>query len=209
MQKKSHEALLRLLNNVGVIGAILAAVADIIFVVIMVVGVDIQADMKSVVIFAVVNALVGILINVLLRYQGQKYAEIENEDICKAFYNKRAREKKYMSMSVWMTLKTVQDFAIKGCTTAFSIFGIIYITIKGSKSPIQLLITLATLVLFGCFGLMGMNSAYMRFYNVQIPYMKVELENRKEIEAGNKVPKQDVVKALKNFKENISNDTQR
>lgn len=180
LQKKSHEVLLRLLNNIGVIGAILAAIADIIFVVIMVVGVDIQADLKSVLIFAIINALIGILINVLLRYQGQKYAEIENEELCKAFYNKRAKEKKYMSMGMWMTLKTVQDFVIKGGTTAFSVFGVIYITIQGSKDPIQLLITLATLVLFACFGLIGMNSAYGRFYNVQIPYMRTELEKRNE-----------------------------
>lgn len=196
MQTKSHEALLRLLNNIGVIGAILAAIADIIFVVIMVVGVDVHADMKAIIIFAVVNALVGILINVLLRYQGQKYAEVENEELCKAFYNKRAREKKYMSMSLWMTLKTLQDFVIKGCTTAFSIFGVIYITIQGSKNPIQLLLTLATLVLFACFGLMGMNSAYMRFYNIQVPHMRVELEKRKEKEINDDNSRGQAVKEL-------------
>lgn len=179
-QTKSHEALLKLLNNIGIIGAILAAVADIVFVTIMVVGVDIKADMKSVIIFAVVNALIGVLISVLLRYQGQKYAEVENEELCKVFYNKRAKEKKYLSMGVWMGLKTLQDVLIKGCTTAFSIFGMIYITIQGSKNPIQLLITLATLILFACFGLIGMNSAYMRFYNIQVPHMQVEIERREK-----------------------------
>lgn len=186
---KSHEALLKLLNNIGVIGAILAALADIVFVVIMIVGVNIHADMKSIVIFAVVNAMIGILISVLLRYQGQKYAEIENEELCKKFYNKKARrKKKYISMGVWMTLKTIQDIIIKGCTTAFSIFGMIYITIQGSKNPIQLLITLATLVLFACFGLIGMNSAYCRFYNIQVPHMQICVDNI-DIEGNNKTDK--------------------
>lgn len=180
LQKKSHEALLKILNNVGIIGAVLAGVLDIIFVMIMVFGLDIKIDMKSIIIFAVVNALIGILINILLRFQGQKYAEIENEELCKQFYNKKVKEKKYMSMGTWMGIKVVEDFLVKGCTTAFSIFGMIYITIQGSKNPIQILLTLATLVLFACFGLMGMNSAYSRFYNIQVPYMQLELSKRVE-----------------------------
>lgn len=187
MQQKSHEALLKLLNNIGVVGAVLAGVADLIFVIIMVMGVDVKANMNAIIIFAVVNALIGILINVLLRYQGQKYGEIENEELCKKFYNKRIREKKYMSMTMWMTLKTVQDVLIKGITTCFSIFGILYITIVGSKSPVQILITLASLVLFACFGLIGMNSAYCRFYNIQIPYMQMRIEERENGSDGSNI----------------------
>ena len=107
------------------------------------------------------------MINFLLRYQGKKYAEIENEELCKAYYNKRVREVKYVSFNKWMTLQTFKDAVIKGGGTAFSIFGLIYISVEGSKNPIQLLLTLITLVLFACFGLMSMNSAYERFYNVQ------------------------------------------
>lgn len=178
LQKKSHKALLTLLNNIGIVGSILAAVADIIFVIIMVLGVNIKVSLSAIIIFAVVNALIGILINVLLRYQGQRYAELENEELCKRFYNKRVREVKYISMGKWMALKTLQDFIIKGGGTAFSIFGIVYITITGSKNPIQILMTLVTLVLFACFGLMGMNAAYSRFYNIQIPYMQMKLAER-------------------------------
>lgn len=180
LQKKSHEALLKLLNNIGVIGAILAAVADLIFVIIMVVGVHIEAQLSAIMIYAVVNAVIGLLINFLLRYQGQKYAEIENAALCKRYYNKQVKEKKYLSIGAWTALKTVQDIVVKGCTTAFSIFGIVYISITGSKNPIQILITIATLILFACFGLMAMNSAYMRFYNVQIPFMEKELQEREK-----------------------------
>lgn len=180
MQKKSHEVLLKLLNNIGVVGAILCAVADIIFVIIMVFGIKVEIRMSAMAIFAVVNALVGLMINFLLRYQGKKYAEIENEELCKAYYNKRVREVKYVSFNKWMTLQTFKDAAIKGGGTAFSIFGLIYISVEGSENPIQLLLTLVTLVLFACFGLMSMNSAYERFYNVQIPFMKMQLEERKK-----------------------------
>lgn len=182
MQKKSHEVLLKILNNIGVVGAILAAVADVIFVIIMVLGIKLEAEFSAIVIFSVVNALIGILINVLLRYQGQKYAEIENEELCAKYYKKRIKDKKYISMGAWMTLKIVQDFIVKGSMAAFSIFGVVYISITGSKNPIQILITLATLVLFACFGLIGMNSSYTRFYNIQVPYMENHIKERENKE---------------------------
>lgn len=184
MQKRSHEVLLKILNNIGVIGAILAAIADVIFVIIMVVGIKVDAELSAIVIFAVVNALIGILINVLLRYQGQKYAEMENEELCRKFYKKRIKEVKYIPMGAWMALKAAQDVLFKGISTAFSIGGIVYISVTGSKNPIQILITLATLVLFACFGLMGMNTAYTRFYNIQVPYMQQATEvEKKEVKA--------------------------
>ena len=185
LQKKSHEVLLKLLNNIGIVGAIIAAIADIVFVIIMVVGIKIDAELSAIVIFAVVNALIGILINVLLRYQGQKYAEQENAELCTKYYNKQVKEKKYMSMGTWMILKTVQDFVIKGGTTSFSIFGIVYISVTGSKNPVQLLMTIATLLLFACFGLIGMNSSYCRFYNIQVPYMQNKIEEKEKGGAEN------------------------
>lgn len=171
---------MKLLNNIGVVGAILAAVADIIFVIVMVLGVHVDAEFNALIIYAVVNALIGLLINVLLRYQGQKYAEIENEELCARFYDKQVKERKYLSIGAWMALKTVQDVVVKGSTTAFSIFGIVYISITGSKNPIQILLTLTTLILFACFGLMAMNGAYVRFYNVQVPYMQAEISKNEQ-----------------------------
>lgn len=138
----------------------------------------------GIILYSTVNALIGVLISVLLRYQGQKYAEIENEDLCKQFYEKKVKEKKHMSMSLWFTLKAVQDIVIKGCTTAFCLFGTTYITIVGSKNPIQIVITLCTLLLFACFGLIAMNSAYCRFYNVQIPIMEQKIKEKGEQQNG-------------------------
>lgn len=178
-QQRYHEVLLKILNNIGIVGVILTSIADIIFVIIFVVGVEMNVSLNSTIIFAIINAVVGVIINILLRFQGQKYAEIENKDLCDKFYRKKVKESKfYLSMGAWQILKAFTDIIIKGGITVFSIFGIVYISIEGSKNPIQILITIANLALFICFGLINMNSSYYRFYNVQVPYM--ELKTKKE-----------------------------
>ena len=40
-----------------------------------------------------------VLISILLRYQGQKYAEIENENLCRKFYAKKVKETKTINIS--------------------------------------------------------------------------------------------------------------
>lgn len=177
-QSKSHEALLKILNNIGIIGAILAGIADIVFVIIFTVGLKIDISTVSNILFACINALIGVLINVLLRFQGQKYAEIENQELCNKYYDKIIKEKKYISMRTWQIIGVIKDIIIKGGSAAFSIFGLVYISIEGSGNPIQILITIASLVLFGCFGLMNMHGAYQRFYNYQIPFMKKEIQEK-------------------------------
>ena len=185
LQEKSHEILLKLLNNIGIVGAILAGIADILFVVIFVVGIKVEIEIKSSIMFSTINAGVGVLINILLRYQGQKYAEIENEELCRKFYkDKVKKKKKYISMKAWQALKSLQDIVVKGALTVFGIYGVIYISIEGSKNPVQILITLVTLILFTCFGLMNMNSSYCRFYNVQVPYMEMKIKEEGEKENG-------------------------
>ena len=183
--KKSHEALLKILNNIGLIGAILSGIADLVIVIIFVVGVDVDIDMGTNIIFSVINAIIGIMINSFLRYQGQKYAEIENQELCDKFYRKKVKEnRKYLSMTLWQIINIVKDIIIKGITTIFCIFGVIYISIQGSKNPIQILITLLILILFGCFGLMSMNLSYCRFYNVQVPYMELKIKENEIKEKG-------------------------
>lgn len=178
LQEKSHEALMKLLNNIGIVGACLMCLADIIFVIIFVFGVQFEKSGKAVIIFSIINAFIGVGINVMLRLQGQKYAELENKELCEKFYKKRVKEKKYISMGTWSVLTTLKDIITKGCTTVFGIYGIIYISIEGSHNPIQILITIVTLVLFICFGLINMNSAYTRFYNIQKPYIEKYLEEK-------------------------------
>ena len=174
-----------LLNNVGIIGAALAGVVDIIAVIIFVFGVNIEQDMTSNTIYAIINAFVGVLINVLLRYQGQKYAEIENEEVRKKYYAKKIeKEKHHLPLGWYNALNAVKDIVIKGCSAAFSVAGVIYISIQGTHAPVMILITIATLVLFTCFGLMGMNKSYCRYYDVQIPYMEKIIKEREENNNG-------------------------
>ena len=54
-------------------------------VIVFTVGVEIDISMSSNIMFACINAIIGVIINSLLRYQGQKYAEIENEEIQQTF----------------------------------------------------------------------------------------------------------------------------
>ena len=148
-------------------------------VIIFIVGIKLDVDLKATLIFAIINALIGILINTLLRYQGQKYAEIENEETCKKYYAKKIKEEKhYISMNMWSALAVIKDVIFKGATTTFSIFGMIYLSIEGSKNPVQLLLTLVTLIMFACFGLINMNSSYCRFYNKQLPYMENKIKEK-------------------------------
>lgn len=176
---------MKILNNIGIIGALLTAIADIICVMIFVFGIHIEQDNNSTILFAIINAIVGIMINILLRYQGQKYAEIENQELLDKFYRKKIKETKhYISMTVWQGLSAIYDVIVKGGTAIFSIYGVIYISIEGSKSPIQILITIVTLIMFVCFGLINMNSSYCRFYNRQIPYMELKIKERENQSKG-------------------------
>lgn len=184
-QQKSHEVLLKILNNIGIIGAILCGIAEIIVVIIFVVGLDIKKDNTSNILFSIINALIGTTINILLRYQGQKYAELENADLCRKYYrNKVEKEKKHLPLVWYNVIMIVKDIIIKGCGASFSIFGVIYISIEGSKNPIEILMTLLILVLFSCFGLINMNNAYCRYYNVQVPYMQKQIKEMEEKENG-------------------------
>lgn len=184
-QTKSHEALVRLLNNIGIVGAILAGIVDVICVIIFVFGVDVDQDMTSNIIYSVINAFVGVLINVLLRYQGQKYAEIENEEVRKKYYRKKIeKEKRHLPLGWYNALNVLKDVIIKGASATFSVVGVIYISIQGTHNPIQILITLATLVLFTCFGLISMNGSYCRYYDVQVPYMEKIIAEREVTENG-------------------------
>lgn len=182
---KSHEVLMNILNNIGTICAIFCAIADIVLVTIFVVGVNVERDTASIISFSVSNAVFGLLINVFLRYQGQKYAEIENGEIISKYYKKKAKETKYRSIKVWSAIQVIKDVIIKGVFLSASIFCTFYISIKGSGNIVLILIAIVSMLMFICFGLIGMNSAYNRFYNIDLPYMKLKIEEKGEEEKCN------------------------
>ena len=179
-QKQFHKTFLKVLDNIGIIGTILTAIADIVFVVIFVIGIKIDISLKSAIIFSVINALIGVAINVLLRYQGQKYAEIENKELLEEYCEHKVKERKHLTTLQYNIISFLKDVILKGACSTFSIYGLIYISIEGSKNPIQILLTIVNLILFICLGLMAMNNSYNRYYTYQIPLMEIELKLKEE-----------------------------
>lgn len=184
---KSHEVLMNILNNIGIICSIFCAIADIVLVVVFVIGVNVDRETTSITAFSIANSICGVLINVFLRYQGQKYAEIENSKIIEQYYNKKAKETKYRSIKVWEILQTIKDIIIKGGLVSASIFCTFYISIQGSGNIILILIAVVSMLMFICFGLIGMNNAYNRFYNIDLPYMKKEILEKGDSEECNSI----------------------
>ena len=73
--------------------------------------------------------------------------------------------------------------------------GLIYIVIQGCGDYTLLLLALVNLVMFICFGLLALNSAYEFYNNKHIPYMLNQIENR--------VNKEDIDKCLKSMVKNL------
>lgn len=80
----------------------------------------------------------------------------------------------------WIT-SVAKDVFIKCSTLALTSIGLIMIVIEGSKDYKLLLLAAANLVMFICFGLLGLNSSYEFFNNNHIPYIKMKMEEEKKV----------------------------
>jgi hypothetical protein len=148
------------------------------------------------IIFAIVGAVIGIIIMVFLRYQGISFAKLipENQDILK-LYNEETPKTKFHSLKYYWIKTTISDVVIKGLSVAISTAGIIYIVIEGSQDYKLLLLAFANLILFACFGLIALSNAY-DYYNEQyVPYMKEQIEIRKEKQNVNNEKQSDEIKS--------------
>ena len=154
-----------ILQYVGVIGAILMSIMYIIVVVILIIGFKAQS-IQNTIVFAIINAIVGLIIMQFLKIQGISFAKNlpENIEIIKQYYNTKTRDKKIQSIKYYWTTSLIKDFIFKGISIASTTAGIIYIVIVGSNDYTLLLLALVNLILFICFGLLALNSAY-EFYN--------------------------------------------
>ena len=175
-----------ILQYVGVIGAILMSIMYIIIVVILIIGFKAQS-IQNTIVFAVINAIVGLMIMQFLKIQGISFAKNlpENIEIIKQYYNTKTKDKKIQSIKYYWTSSLIQDFISKGLSIAFTTAGIIYIVIVGSNDYTLLLLALANLILFICFGLLALNNAYEFYNNKHVPYMQEMIKNKitkKEIE---------------------------
>ena len=132
-----------------------------------------------------------------LKIQGIAFAENipENKAIKDEYYRTRTRDKKYESINSYWVKSIIKDIIWKGLSVIISTAGLIYIVIQGCGDYTLLLLALVNLVLFICFGLLALNSAYEFYNNKHIPYMLNQIENR--------VNKEDIDKCLKSMVKNL------
>lgn len=183
--------ILPILNYIGIIGAIIMAIAYIIIVFVLINGFKAEALLQTT-IFACVNAGVGFIIMQLLKYQGVSFAKMlpENKEIIDKYYKTKTKDKKLHSITYFWTTSVIKDVIVKCLTLGATTIGIIYIVIQGSNDYNLLLLALVNLLMFVCFGFISLNNAYEFFNNKHVPYMieqvnkeiKQELEEPKENE---------------------------
>lgn len=170
------------LQYVGIIGASLAAVAYIIVVLVLIQGFNLDVKSESSVAFSIINAAVGLLIMQLLKIQGISFAKAipENDEILKKYYNTKTADRKFHSINYYWLTTVIKDILIKGITVGATTFGIIYIAIQGSNDYHLMLLAVVNVILFACFGLLSLNSAYDYYNNEHIPFLKEKLKLMEE-----------------------------
>lgn len=179
-QKVFEEKIKPILVYVGMIGAILSAIVYIIAVITLIFGFQAKTLVQSI-IFAVVNAIIGMIISFFLRIQGISFAKElpENQAVLKE-YNDAKPKKKPRSIGHYWATSIVKDLITKGLTVGAATVGIIYIVIEGTQDYNLLLLALANLILFACFGLLALVSAYDYYNEEHIPNLKEQIKLKKE-----------------------------
>lgn len=180
-ESRFEKKLKPILKYVGTIGASIMIVAYIITVFIMVFGFEIHSFKQSM-IFALVNAVVGLIIMQFLKIQGIDFAknlECNKETLTKWADNQPKRKKSHSIKYFWAT-SIIKDVIIKALTVALTTVCLIYIVIQGSRDYILLLLAVVNLLMFICFGLLSLVTAYDFFNEKHIPYLKERLNEIKE-----------------------------
>lgn len=170
-----------ILRNVGLIGATIMSVLYIVIIVILITGFKTH-ELKDDIIFALVNAGVGLVIMQFLKLQGTSFAKElpENKKVLTEYYNLRAKEKKIHSIKYYWTTSIIYDIIIKGITVAISTIGIIYLVIQGMHDYTLLLLAVVNLIMFICFGMVGLSNAFDFYNNNHIPFIKEKLKELKK-----------------------------
>lgn len=169
-----------ILLYVGTIGAVIMAIAYIITVFVLIIGFNAQKNLIQSITFAIVNAIIGLIIMQFLKIQGVSFAKNlpENKAILERFIKRDQKEKKSHSITFYWVTSVTKDVLIKALTIAGTTAGIIYIVIEGSNDWNLLALAIVNLLMFVCFGLLSLNSAY-DFYNEQhIPFILDQLKEK-------------------------------
>ena len=177
--------ILPILNYIGIIGAVIMAIAYIVIVFVLINGFKAEALLQTTV-FACVNAAVGFIIMQFLKYQGESFAKMlpENKEIIDRYYKTKTKDKKVHSIRYFWVTTVIKDIIVKCATLGLTTIGIIYIVIQGSNDYNLLLLALVNLLMFVYFGFISLNSAYEFFNNKHVPYMIEQLnkEIKQEVE---------------------------
>lgn len=176
-----------ILESVGLIGAIMSAIAYLIIVFVLIKGFELHETFQ-VTVFAVINAVIGLIIMQFLKIQGISFAKNlpENKIIIDRYYATKTKDKKLHSITYYWITTVIKDILIKACLVASASIGVVYIVIKGSNDYNLLALAVVNLILFTCFGLLTMNSAYEFYNNEHINYLKEKLgENNNVIQQVN------------------------
>ena len=182
MNKTTFETKIKpILNYIGIIGASCMCVAYVIAVFVLIQGFE-ASVMLNAFLFAAVNALVGFIIMQFLKVQGIAFAKLlpENEELIKAYYSTKTKDKKPHSMKFYWTVSIIKDIFTKCLGVGISSAGLIYIVVQGSNDYNLLLLAAVNLIMFICFGFLALVNAYDFFNNKFVPYMKEQIKENKE-----------------------------
>ena len=162
-----------ILLYVGTIGAILMAVAYIILMLVLILGFQVRANFIETIVFSVITAAVGFIIMQFLKVLGIDFAKNlpNNVEILKKYNQKKPKKKHYHSLGAYWITTICADIITKVATVAIATAGIIYIVYAGSQNYTLLLLAAVNLIMFACFGLLSLVSAYDFFNNNYIPYI--------------------------------------
>lgn len=170
-----------MLTYVGTVGAILTVIAYIILVVVLIFGFKAQSITQTIV-FAIANGVAGVVIMQFLKIQGISFAKSTeaNKDILTEYYNTQTKDKKSKSIKYFWITSVIKDVAIKAISIIVLTTCVIYIVIEGSQNYLLLAMALVNILMFLCFGLLSLTSAYDFFNNEHIPYIKERLREYNE-----------------------------
>ena len=187
-KNKFQDKILPVLNYVGIIGAVIMAIAYIVIVFVLIQGFKVEELLQTTV-FACVNAAVGFIIMQFLKVQGVSFAKMlpENKEIIEKYYKTKTKDKKLRSITYFWTTTVIKDIIIKCATLGITTIGIVYIVIKGSNDYNLLLLAVVNLLMFICFGFISLVNAFDFFNQRHVPYMIEMIAKGK----GNEETKQD------------------
>lgn len=170
-----------ILTYVGTIGAVLTGIAYMALVWILIFGFSAHNVVQTL-LFAVVNGAIGFIIMQMLKVQGTDFAKQlpDNKPILDEYYSSKTKDQKLRSIKYYWITSVIKDVVFKALTITITTAGMIYIIIEGSNDYVLLLLAFVNLMMFFCFGLLSLSSAYDFFNTRHMAYIKEQLRLLKE-----------------------------